>query len=73
MQSGQQRADGEYHRQQFWAEVDAGYAALRADRDAWAAEQAERDAWDDTLADGLNQAERWGDDGRPLPPSRLMS
>jgi hypothetical protein len=57
-------------RQQFWAAVDAGYAALRADPSGWAAEQSERGEWDGALADGLDQTERWGDDGCPLPSSR---
>ncbi len=59
----------EYHRHQFWAAVDAGYAALRADPGVWAAEQTERAEWDGTLADGLDRTERWGDDGAPLPPA----
>jgi predicted transcriptional regulator len=59
----------EYHRRQFWSAVDAGYAALRADTDAWTAEQADRAAWDGTLADGLDTTERWGDDRQPLPPA----
>ncbi|HVK10358.1 MAG TPA: hypothetical protein VM597_16445 [Gemmataceae bacterium] len=63
-----ERAVEEYHRQQFWAAVDAGYAALRADPNTWDAEQAERNEWDGTLADGLDQAEQWGDEGSPLPP-----
>lgn len=53
MRTGHQRTDEEY--QQFWAAVDAGYEALRADPNSWAAEQSERDAWDGTLADGLDQ------------------
>lgn len=59
------------HRQ-FWSAVDAGYAALRADADAWAAERADRMAWGGTLADGLDTSERWGDDRQPLPPDRSM-
>jgi len=38
---------------QFWADFNAGYAALRADPVAWAEEQAERALWDTTMADGL--------------------
>lgn len=34
--------------------INAGYAALRADPEAWAEERAERDAWDATLADGTH-------------------
>jgi hypothetical protein len=64
-----ERAVEDYYNRQFWAAVDAGYAALRADPQAWAAEQAERRAWDATLADGLDPTERWADDGTPLPPA----
>lgn len=35
----------------------AGFAALRADRGAWAEEQKERALWDGTLGDGLEGAE----------------
>ena len=41
-------------RKRFFEELDAGYAALRADPEAWAAEELEvRALWDNTLADGL--------------------
>jgi hypothetical protein len=43
----------EYRANQFWKEVEAGYAALRADPKAWAEYQEEIRAWDCTLADGL--------------------
>ena len=48
---------------QFWDEVNAGYAALRADPQAWAEEQADRTAMERTLMDGLDPTERWNDDG----------
>ncbi|HET6573120.1 MAG TPA: hypothetical protein VFG68_05930 [Fimbriiglobus sp.] len=64
-----ERAVEEYHRRQFWAAVDAGYAALQADSESWAAELVERTEWDGTLADGLDPSERWDDSGNPLPPS----
>jgi hypothetical protein len=63
------RAVGEYHSRQFWEAVNRGYAELRADPEAWAAEEAERRAWDATLMDGLDPAERWGEDGQPQPPT----
>jgi hypothetical protein len=34
--------------------INAGFAALRADRDDWAGERAERELWDATLADGTS-------------------
>jgi hypothetical protein len=43
----------EYRANQFWKEVEAGYAALRANPEAWAEYQEEIKTWDCTLADGL--------------------
>jgi hypothetical protein len=40
-------------RKRFFEDLDAGYAALRAEPAAWAEEQAERALWDNTAADGL--------------------
>lgn len=40
-------------RKKFWADFNAGYAALKADPKAWADLQQENAAWDSTLADGL--------------------
>ena len=34
--------------------INAGFAALKEDADAWADEQAERGLWDATLADGTS-------------------
>ena len=42
-----------YRRQRFVDAINAGYAELRADPDAWAAYQEELGAWDVTLLDGL--------------------
>jgi hypothetical protein len=52
-----------YRRKVFFEEMDAGYAALRADPKAWADAEAERKLWDVTLMDGLNSNERWTEDG----------
>ncbi len=46
----------EYRAAQFWKEVNAGYAALKADPEAWAEYQEEIGAWDCTLADGLEDS-----------------
>lgn len=59
----------EYQRKLFVESVNAGYAALRADPEAWAEFQAELQLWDSTLMDGLDPNEHWSDDGRPLPPA----
>jgi predicted transcriptional regulator len=45
----------EYRRKMFFEAMNAGYAALRADPQAWADERAERRAWDATNADRLPQ------------------
>lgn len=42
-----------YRRQQLLEAANAGFAALRADPEAWAAEEAERRAWDATVSDDL--------------------
>jgi hypothetical protein len=57
-----------YRRQLFFEQLNAGYAALRADPEAWAEELHERKLWDATLMDGLDVKEHWTDDGRCLTP-----
>lgn len=47
------KAIEEYWRRQFLEDVNASFAALRADPEAWRAEQAERAEWEATLADGI--------------------
>lgn len=42
-------------RQRILDQINADYAALREDPEAWAEELAERALWDVTLADGLPQ------------------
>ena len=42
------------HDRKFWDAVNAGYAVLRADPEAWAEVEAERKLWDATLMDGLD-------------------
>ena len=57
-----------YRRKQFVEKLNAGYAELRADPEAWAEHLAERKQWDATLMDGLDPDERWTEDGRCLTP-----
>ena len=57
-----------YRRKVFFERLNAGYAELRADPEAWAEHLAERKLWDATLMDGLDPDERWTEDGRCLPP-----
>jgi hypothetical protein len=44
-----------YYRHLFFEKLNAQYAALRADEEAWAEELRERAEWDVTLADGLEE------------------
>jgi hypothetical protein len=55
-----------YRRKMFFEQLNAGYAALRADPQAWAEHLEERKLWEATLLDGLDPAERWREDGRCL-------
>jgi hypothetical protein len=42
-----------YRRECLLEALNASFAALRSDPDAWAELQQERDVWDSTLQDGL--------------------
>lgn len=55
-----------YRRKLFFEQMNAGYAELRADPEAWSEVEAERKLWDATLMDGLDPDERWTEDGRCL-------
>ncbi len=61
-----------YRRKVFFEELNAGYAALKADPEAWAEHLAERKQWDATLMDGLDSDERWSEDGRCLNPEETL-
>ena len=63
MQAVLEKAVEGYQRQRFFDELDAAYAALRSDPEAWAAEQRERAEWDAVLMDGLAQDEGWEENG----------
>lgn len=60
------KALDDYRRKLFIEAVNAGYAALRADPQAWADELAERKLWEATLMDGLDPEEHWTEGGRCL-------
>jgi hypothetical protein len=62
-----------YRRKLFFEQLNAGYAALRADPQAWADELEERKLWDATLMDGLDPDERWTNDGYCLSPEGQMA
>jgi hypothetical protein len=53
MQSVLDKAVEEYRRRCFLEDVNAAYAALREDPEAWKEVEEERSAWDATLGDGL--------------------
>lgn len=57
-----------YRRKLFFEQMNAGYAKLRANSEAWAEHLAERKLWDATLMDGLDPDERWTEEGRCLTP-----
>jgi hypothetical protein len=57
-----------YRRKLFFEQMNAGYAELRADPEAWAEHLAERKLWEATLMDGLDRDEHWTEDGRCLTP-----
>lgn len=46
-----------YRRKLFFEKMNAGYAELQADPEAWAEHVAERNLWDATLMDGLDPDE----------------
>jgi hypothetical protein len=57
-----------YRRKLFFEQLNAGYAELRTDPQAWAEHLAEQRLWDATLMDGLNAEEHWTEDGRCRTP-----
>jgi hypothetical protein len=57
-----------YRRKLFFEQLNAGYAELQADPEAWAEHLAERNLWDATLKDGLGPDEHWTEDSRCLTP-----
>ena len=57
-------------RQRFLEQLNAAYAALRADPRTWATIEDERRAWDATLPDGLAVAEGRGRYEARLRPKR---
>lgn len=56
-------------REEFIEQVNAAYAALRADPAAWAELERERRSMDGCLMDGLDPNERWGGTGFPYRSS----
>ncbi|MBI3923518.1 MAG: toxin-antitoxin system protein [Armatimonadetes bacterium] len=57
-----------YQRHRLLEQINADYAALRQDPDAWEGLQQERAAWDATLMDGLDPEETWTEDGNVRKP-----
>ncbi len=50
-----QEAIDTYEQDQFWRELNQGYAHLRADEKLWNEVVAERAIWDKTVRDGLDE------------------
>jgi predicted transcriptional regulator len=65
MQSVLEKAVEQYRRRRLFEELDAAYAKLQEDQEAWRSIEDERKAWDATIGDGLNRGESWGEDGAP--------
>jgi len=59
-----------YRRKLFFEQMNAGYAELRADPEAWAEHEAERETWDVTLMDGLDPEGTGTAEGGPSGPAR---
>src|SRR5215469_15855166 len=72
MQEVVEKALDAYRRKLFFDQMNAGYAELRADPEAWAEHLAERKQWDSTLMDGLDPDEQWTEDGHCLSPEEGM-
>jgi len=70
MQSVLEKAVEQYRRKRLFDELDAAYAKLQEDPEAWRALQDERKVWEATLEDGLERGESWGEDGAPKVKAR---
>jgi hypothetical protein len=64
MQSVLEKAVEEYRRKLFMDALNASYAELRDDPEAWKEVEAERALWDGTLLDGLPEDEVWDEESR---------
>jgi hypothetical protein len=60
-------ATEQHRRKRLFEELDAAYAKLLNDPEAWRLIEEERKAWDTTLGDGLPDGENWREDGAPRP------
>ena len=50
-----EKAIERYRRERFLEDVNASYAALKANPRKWRDEMAERELWENTLGDGLGE------------------
>ena len=64
MQAVVEKAIDELQRKQFFEELDAAFANLKSDENAWQEELEEREQWASTLQDDLDSDEAWTADGR---------
>ena len=63
MQGVLEKALDEYQRNCFFESLEASFAALKNDSEAWGEELRERRIWESTLMDGLETDEIWTEDG----------
>jgi len=61
-----------YRREQLIQQMTADYAAMRADRAAWAEEEADRALWDTTNMDGLEHEPPYPVDENAAPRRRAI-
>lgn len=66
MQRILEKALSEYEKTQFFDALNAAFAALKADPEAWAEELRERRLSENTLMDGLDEDEVWTEDGNVI-------
>jgi hypothetical protein len=64
MQAVLEEAVEEYRRKRYIEDLNASYAELRNDPEAWKAVETERALWDGTLMDGLPEDEIWDPESR---------
>lgn len=63
MQGVLEKALDEYQKNRFFDSLDASFAALKNDPEAWAEELRERRLWESRLMDGIDTDEIWTEDG----------
>ena len=66
--------DEQDRRRRLFDKLEAEYAKLQEDPEAWRSLQDEQRVWEATLGDGLDCGESWGEDGAPeADPSAIKA